>query len=206
MNTNTASPVPANIPAPAFNGEVSSLITDLLTALGEDPEREGLVRTPGRVSRMYDELLAGYRMDLDTIVNGALFDTRADDLVVVENIEFTSMCEHHLLPFYGRVHVAYVPDGKLIGLSKIPRIVEMFARRLQIQERMTRQIAEAVQEVLEPRGVGVIVEGTHMCAKIRGVKKSGMKMRSRQLLGELKTNGELRGDFLSMLPERRTRS
>lgn len=205
MNINTASPAPASPAASIFNGEVSSLITDLLTALGEDPEREGLARTPGRVSRMYDELLAGYRMDLGSLVNGALFDTRNDDLVVVENIEFTSMCEHHLLPFYGRAHVAYVPDGKLIGLSKIPRIIEMFARRLQIQERMTQQIADAVQEVLAPKGVGVIVEGVHMCAQIRGVKKSGMRMRSRQLLGELKTNGELRSEFLAMALDHRFR-
>lgn len=199
MNFNAITqPLPTPVPA-TFNGKVSHLITDLLTALGEDPGREGLARTPERVSRMYDELLSGYHMDLKTIVNGALFVTDNTDIVVVEDIDFTSMCEHHLLPFYGRAHVAYVPDGTLIGLSKIPRIVEMFARRLQIQERMTEQIADAVQEVLAPRGVGVVVEGVHLCAQIRGVKKSGMRMRSRHLLGELRENGELRREFLDMV-------
>lgn len=183
-----------------YDGSVSPLIADLLGALGEDPNRAGLRKTPDRVSRMYGELLAGYRTDLATIVNGALFEGDYDDLVVVKGIEFTSLCEHHLLPFSGRAHVAYLPDRRVIGLSKIPRIVEMFARRLQIQERMTREIAETIEQVLNPKGVAVIVEGTHLCAMIRGVKKSGMSMMTRSLRGEFKTDARLRselGDLLS---------
>jgi len=183
----------------SYNGSVSRLITDLLSALGEDPTREGLARTPERVSRMYGELLSGYRADLETLVNGAIFEGDFDDLVAVTNIEFTSLCEHHLLPFYGRVHVAYLPAGKVIGLSKIPRIVEMFARRLQIQERMTREIAAAVDEVLKPTGVAVIVEGTHLCAAIRGVRKSGMSMTTRKLSGAFKSDAQLRAELGGLL-------
>ena len=183
----------------SYNGSVSRLITDLLSALGEDPTREGLARTPERVSRMYGELLSGYRADLETLVNGAIFEGDFDDLVAVTNIEFTSLCEHHLLPFYGRVHVAYLPAGRVIGLSKIPRIVEMFARRLQIQERMTREIAAAVDEVLKPKGVAVIVEGTHLCAAIRGVRKSGMSMTTRKFSGAFKSDAQLRAELGGLL-------
>lgn len=205
MNIDSIATRSVTTAAPGFNGKVSHLITDLLSALGEDPTRDGLSRTPDRVSRMYDELLAGYRMDLDSIVNSALFDGDYDEMVVVENIEFTSTCEHHLLPFYGRAHVAYLPDGKIIGLSKIPRIVDMFARRLQIQERMTREIAEAIEAVLKPKGVAVFVEGVHLCAKIRGVKKSGMGMKTRAMLGVFKSDSGLRNDFLGQLRESHAR-
>ncbi len=183
----------------SYNGSVSHLVTDLLGALGEDPTREGLLHTPERVSRMYGELLSGYRTDLTTLVNGAIFEGDYDDLVVVKDIEFTSLCEHHLLPFYGRAHVAYLPDGKVIGLSKIPRIVEMFARRLQIQERMTREIAATIEQVLAPKGVAVIVEGTHMCAMIRGVKKSGMRMMTRSLRGAFKADAQARSELGDLL-------
>lgn len=203
MDIDTIATRPVTTTAASFNGKVSHLITDLLSALGEDPTRDGLSRTPDRVSRMYDELLSGYRMDLDTIVNGALFEGDYDEMVVVDNIEFTSTCEHHLLPFYGQVHVAYLPNSKVIGLSKIPRIVDMFARRLQIQERMTQEIAEAIDEVLKPRGVAVYVEGVHLCAKIRGVKKAGMGMKTRAMLGLFKSDGGLRNDFLGQLRESR---
>jgi GTP cyclohydrolase IA len=140
-------------------------------ALGEDPGREGLDRTPERVARMYVELLAGYQVDLENLVNSAVFESSYSDMVLVKDIEFYSLCEHHLLPFFGKVHVAYLPAGKIIGLSKVPRVVEMFARRLQVQERMTGQIADTIQEILQPRGVAVRVEGAHMCSMMRGVKK-----------------------------------
>ncbi len=194
---------PVAQPAFSYNGAVSHLITDLLGALGEDPSREGLLHTPERVSRMYAELLSGYRTDLTTLVNGAIFEGEYDDLVVVKDIEFTSLCEHHLLPFYGRAHVAYLPDGKVIGLSKIPRIVELFARRLQIQERMTREISATIEQVLAPKGVAVIVEGTHLCAMIRGVKKSGMRMMTRSLRGVFKSDAQLRSELGDLLREGR---
>jgi GTP cyclohydrolase I len=146
-----------------YNGQVAYLTRDLLLAVGEDPRREGLQRTPERVARMYDELLAGYRTDLVTLVNGAIFESEYKNIVLVRDIEFYSLCEHHMLPFTGKAHVAYVPDGKIIGLSKIPRLVEMFARRLQVQERMTQQIGEALDDILHPKGVAVIIEA-HMCA------------------------------------------
>lgn len=183
----------------SYNGQVSGLITNLLSALGEDPQRSGLARTPERVSRMYDELLAGYRADLSTLVNQALFASDYEEMVLVKDIEFTSLCEHHLLPFYGKVHVAYLPSGTIIGLSKIPRIVEMYARRLQVQERMTTEIASAIEGVLKPRGVAVLVEGAHMCARIRGVKKSGMTMTTRFFSGDFKTDSQLREEFLQMI-------
>lgn len=187
----------------SYNGRVSHLVGDLITALGEDPMRAGLIRTPDRVSRMYDELLVGYRTDLETLVNGALFDSDYTDMVVVNDIEFTSLCEHHLLPFYGRVHVAYLPQGKIIGLSKIPRIVDMFARRLQVQEHMTRQIAVTINEVLHPRGVAVLAEGEHLCARIRGVKTADMSMTTRTLLGDFESDGELRREFMGLVHKHR---
>jgi GTP cyclohydrolase IA len=186
----------------SYDGKVSHLVGDLITALGEDPLRAGLERTPERVSRMYDELLSGYRTDMNALVNGALFESEYDDIVVVNNIEFTSLCEHHLLPFYGTAHVAYLPNGKIIGLSKIPRIVDMFARRLQVQERMTVEIARAIDEILAPRGVAVLVEGEHMCARIRGVKKAELRMTTRKYLGAFTTDAHAAHDFLRMARRR----
>lgn len=177
--------------------DVTALVHKLLIALGEDPEREGLKRTPARVARMYTELLEGYQTDLTTLVNGAIFTSDYNDMVLVRDIEFYSLCEHHLLPFYGKAHVAYVPDGKIIGLSKIPRLVQMFARRLQVQERMTQQIAEALNGILKPRGVAVRIEGAHLCSIMRGVKQANASMVTQTLLGEFETNPQLREEFIA---------
>jgi GTP cyclohydrolase I len=171
----------------------------VLTAVGEDPQREGLLKTPNRVSRMYDELLSGYRTDPAKLINGALFEVGYSDMVIVRDIEFYSLCEHHMLPFIGRVHVAYLPRTKVIGLSKIPRIVDMFARRLQVQERMTRQIADFIQEVLDPMGVGVVAEGVHMCSMMRGVKKAEASMTTSAMLGVFREDSRTRSEFLGHL-------
>ncbi len=181
---------------PVYQGEVAYLVKDLLAALGEDPKREGLKRTPERVARMFDELLAGNRIDLNSLVNDAIFQSDYREMVLVKDIEFYSLCEHHMLPFFGRVAVAYIPDGKIIGLSKIPRLVEMFGRRLQVQERLTQQIAETLDGILHPKGVAVWVEAAHMCAMMRGIKKSGARMITTTMLGEFKTNEKLSREFL----------
>lgn len=178
---------------------IESAVQTILANVGEDPDRQGLVGTPNRVARMYDEILAGYHVDPVKLVNGALFDVEYDEMIVVKEIEYFSMCEHHMLPFFGRVHVAYIPSDKVIGLSKIPRIVEMYARRLQVQERMTRQIADMIDEILQPRGVAVVVEGSHMCSMMRGVKKEHPRMVTTALLGEFKENETLRKEFMSQL-------
>lgn len=172
------------------------LIRELIAAVGEDPEREGLKNTPDRVARMYTELLSGYTAEPERIVNGALFDINYDEMVIVRDIEFYSLCEHHLLPFIGRAHVAYIPAGKVIGLSKIPRIVDMYARRLQIQERMTREIADFVQTTLQPQGVAVVVEAMHMCAMMRGVKKHDARMTTSAMYGSFRANMATRQEFL----------
>jgi GTP cyclohydrolase I len=175
---------------------VEESVRDILVNIGEDPEREGLLRTPDRVARMYEELTSGYHIDTDKLINGAVFSVDYDEMVVVKDIDFYSMCEHHMLPFYGKAHVAYIPDGKVIGLSKIPRIVEMFARRLQIQEQMTSQIADFLQETLNPQGVAVVIEGAHMCAMMRGVKKQNTKMTTSKMTGVFKENAKTRSEFL----------
>jgi GTP cyclohydrolase I len=172
------------------------LIRELLQAVGEDPEREGLKNTPDRVARMYVELLSGYNDKPAMIVNGALFNINYDEMVIVRDIEFYSLCEHHMLPFIGRAHVAYIPAGKVIGLSKIPRIVDMYARRLQIQERMTRQIADFVQETLEPQGVAVVVEALHLCSMMRGVKKHDARMTTSAMHGSFRARLATRQEFL----------
>jgi len=163
--------------------EIEDAVTGLLTAFGEDIDRQGLEETPSRVARMYDELLAGYRVDPYELINEALFDVDYSDMVIVKNIEFYSLCEHHLIPFLGRAHVAYIPSNKIIGLSKIPRVVDLFSRRLQVQERMTRQIADFLEAVLKPMGVAVVVEGWHLCATMRGVKKANAIMVTSALCG-----------------------
>lgn len=182
-----------------YNGQIAYLTRDLLTVIGEDPDRQGLQRTPERVARMYEELLAGYKTDLTALVNDAVFSSEYTDMVVVRDIEFYSLCEHHMLPFTGKAHVAYIPNGRIIGLSKIPRIVEMFARRLQVQERMTGQIARTLQEILQPKGVAVVVEGTHLCAMMRGVKKSEASMVTSSMTGTFERDETLRKEFLSHL-------
>lgn len=178
---------------------IEDAVRQILINVGEDPEREGLQRTPHRVAKMYGEVLEGYDIDPVALVNGALFDVEYDEMVVVKDIEFFSMCEHHMLPFYGRAHVAYLPGEKVIGLSKIPRIVDMFARRLQVQERMTRQVADMIDEVLQPRGVAVVVEGSHMCSMMRGVEKEHPRMVTTAMLGEFKTDAGLRNEMMEHL-------
>ena len=174
--------------------EVSTL--NMLKAFHEDPDREGLKNTPGRVARMYSELLAGYAMDPQKLVNAAIFNVTYDEMVIVRDIEFYSLCEHHLLPFVGHAHVAYLPNGKVIGLSKIPRIVDMYARRLQVQERMTRQVADFINELLQPRGVAVVVEGLHLCTMMRGVRQHEARLTTSAMLGGFRTNPATRQEFL----------
>lgn len=190
------------VEVPAPDSHVADLVRELLVSVGEDPDREGLQRTPERVSRMFGELLAGYQTDVQAVVNGAIFHTTNDDMVVVRDIEFYSLCEHHLLPFFGRVHVAYIPDGEVIGLSKIPRILDIFSRRLQIQEQMTQQIAECLDSILHPRGVAVIAEGAHMCGMMRGVKKGQARMTTTAMIGEFKSDAALRAELLAHLQRR----
>ena len=177
--------------------EIENATRDLLGAVGEDPERDGLNRTPERVARMYDELLAGYRIDPEKMINDAIFDVDYDEMVLVRDIEFYSLCEHHMLPFIGKAHVAYLPKGKVIGLSKIPRIVDLFARRLQVQERLTRQIADLLDTTLHPHGVAVVVEGLHLCSMMRGVKKANARMVTSALSGTFSDNEVTRKEFLS---------
>jgi GTP cyclohydrolase IA len=178
-------------------GAIRNAVFEIIRAVGEDPEREGLTNTPERVSRMYAELLSGYGADPEKILNGALFHINYDEMVLVRDIEFYSLCEHHLLPFLGRAHVAYLPKGKVIGLSKIPRIVDMYARRLQVQERMTRQIADLVQNTLEPQGVAVVVEAMHLCSMMRGVKKHDARMTTSAMHGSFRSNLATRQEFLN---------
>ncbi len=175
---------------------IEQATTSLLRAIGEDPQREGLRRTPQRVARMYAELMAGYRIDPVALVNDALFEVKYDEMVIVRDIEFYSLCEHHLLPFLGRVHVAYLPNGKVLGLSKIPRIVDMFARRLQVQERLTRQIADFLRDLLQPQGVGVVIEALHLCTMMRGVQKHNARMTTSAMHGAFRANLATRQEFL----------
>jgi len=175
---------------------IRNAVLEVIKAVGEDPDREGLINTPDRVSRMYAELLSGYTAHPEKIINGALFNVDYDEMVLVRDIEFYSLCEHHMLPFLGRAHVAYLPKGRVIGLSKIPRIVDMYARRLQVQERMTRQIADLIQQTLEPQGVAVVVEAVHMCSMMRGVKKHDARMTTSAMHGAFRANLATRQEFL----------
>ena len=184
---------------PVDHDAIESATVGILNAVGEDPGREGLLKTPHRVAKAYDELLSGYRVDPAKLINAALFDVEYHDMVIVKNIEFYSLCEHHMLPFFGHVSVAYIPNRKVIGLSKIPRIVDMFARRLQVQERMTHQIAGFIDEVLQPMGVAVVAEGVHMCSMMRGVKKSDSSMTTSSMLGQFRENSTTRAEFLARL-------
>jgi GTP cyclohydrolase I len=183
-------------------GEFEAAVRQILAEIGEDPDRSGLARTPERVHRMYAELTAGYRVDPERLLNGAIFDVDYSEMVVVKDIPFYSLCEHHLLPFFGTASVAYIPRGRVIGLSKIPRIVEMYARRLQVQERMTQQIADFLMERLGPQGVGVVVEATHLCAVMRGVRKPGTIMTTSAILGLFRKNDKTRAEFLAHLERR----
>ena len=173
----------------------------LLEAIGEDPQRQGLARTPERAARAFEFMTQGYRQRIGEIVNGAIFDSEASEIILVKDIELYSLCEHHLLPFIGRAHVAYIPNGKVIGLSKVARIVDLFARRLQIQENLTTQIAESLMDCLEPGGVAVVVEAKHLCMMMRGVEKQNSVMKTSCLLGCFKDDARTRSEFLSLLKE-----
>jgi GTP cyclohydrolase IA len=171
----------------------------LLKSIGENPEREGLLRTPHRVAKAWDYFSEGYRINLDDIVNNAVFNENCSEMVVVRDIEFFSMCEHHMIPFFGRAHVGYLPNGKVIGLSKIPRIVDMFSRRLQLQERLTSQVANTLQDVLDPNGVAVVIEGRHLCMQMRGVEKQNSYASTSAMLGQFRESAETRSEFLSII-------
>ncbi|HET9615264.1 MAG TPA: GTP cyclohydrolase I FolE [Candidatus Limnocylindrales bacterium] len=181
------------------NGRVEAAVRQILSEIGEDADRQGLVGTPERVHRMYTELTAGYHVDPERLINGAIFDVRYSEMVVVKDIPFYSLCEHHLLPFFGTAAVAYIPRGRVIGLSKIPRIVEMYSRRLQVQERLTQQVADFLQERLDPQGVGVVIEATHLCAVMRGVRKPGTIMTTSAVLGLFRTRDRTRAEFFAHL-------
>jgi GTP cyclohydrolase IA len=172
---------------------------ELLVRMGEDPSRDGLLRTPERVKKAMEFLTRGYRDDPNSILCGALFDVDYDEMVIVKDVEVFSLCEHHMLPFFGRVHVAYIPNGKVIGLSKIPRLVDIFARRLQVQERLTRQIADAIRESIEPQGVGVVMEARHLCMMMRGVEKQHSSTVTSAMLGAFRDNQQTRHEFLSLV-------
>jgi GTP cyclohydrolase I len=177
---------------------ITSHMRRVLGLIGEDPSREGLVKTPERYEKALRFITSGYQQDLNRIVNGALFECQCDEMVIVRNVEFFSTCEHHLLPFFGKMHIAYLPKDKVIGLSKIPRIIDMFARRLQLQERLTQQVAEAIEEVISPRGVGVLCEAEHFCMMMRGVEKQGSSTVTSTMLGSFRKSKATRDEFLSL--------
>ena len=176
--------------------ELTNLFTKILENLGEDPNRQGLMRTPHRAAKALEFLTSGYHQNIDEVVNNAIFDEDFDEMVIVKDIEFYSLCEHHILPFWGKCHVGYLPQNRIVGLSKIPRIVDMFSRRLQVQERLTREIAEALETILEPRGVAVVMEGQHLCMMARGVEKQAPKMTTNVMRGTFRENSSTRAEFL----------
>ena len=182
-----------------IHDNVKELTKKLLIEIGENPDREGLLNTPLRVAKAWDFLSKGYKQDIDEIINNAIFEEEYDQMVVVKDIEFYSMCEHHLLPFFGVAHIAYIPNGKIIGLSKIPRIVDMFGRRLQVQERMTHQIAKTIDEALSPKGVSVVLEGQHMCMQMRGVEKKKSYMSTSSMVGIFRSDNKTRKEFLDLI-------
>src|SRR6267378_470101 len=189
-------------PVAVQNASLAELTREMLLRLGEDPEREGLLRTPERMAQALEFLTKGYQEDPQEILKGALFTEEYDEMVIVKDVEMFSLCEHHLLPFFGKVHVAYIPNGKVIGLSKIPRLIETFSRRLQIQERMTTQIAEAIQNTIEPQGVGVVIEARHLCMMMRGVEKQHSSAVTSSMLGCFRNEEETRTEFLSLIRQR----
>jgi GTP cyclohydrolase I len=178
------------------------LIRNILSEIGEDPERDGLVKTPERVDRALRYLTSGYQKSAEELLNGALFDVAYDEMVIVKDIEVFSLCEHHLLPFFGKCHVAYIPNGKIIGLSKIPRLVDMFARRLQVQERLTTQVAETIREKIRPKGVAVVIEAQHLCMIMRGVEKQNSVAVTSSMLGSFKSDQNTRNEFLNLVKAR----
>ena len=182
---------------------VEKYIKGLIEEIGEDPNREGLKKSPHRVAKAYEFLTQGYTKDVKEVLNGAIFNEKYDEMVIVKDIDFYSMCEHHLLPFYGKVHVAYIPNGKIVGLSKIPTIVDIFAQRLQVQERMTEQIAATIEKHLQPRGVGVVAEAYHMCMMMRGVQKQNSITITSAMHGIFKTDARTRSEFMDLISHRR---
>jgi GTP cyclohydrolase I len=185
--------------SPASEATTQDLLRELLLRLGEDPDRDGLVRTPERMQKSLEFLTKGYQQDPDKVLQGALFDVTYDEMVIVKDIEMFSLCEHHLLPFFGKVHVAYIPNGKVLGLSKIPRLVDIFARRLQVQERLTVQIAETIQSAIQPQGVGVVIEARHLCVMMRGVEKQHSSAVTSHMLGSFRNSEKTREEFLSLI-------
>jgi len=182
--------------------KIEQLTKALLENIGENPDREGLIKTPTRVAKAWEFFSRGYNQNIDDIINGAIFNEDAKDMVIVRDIEFFSLCEHHLLPFFGKAHVGYIPNGKVIGLSKIPRIIDMYSRRLQVQERLTHQIADAIKAVLEPKGVAMVMEGRHMCMQMRGVEKQNSFASTSAMSGQFKKSAETRSEFLSIINRR----
>lgn len=180
-------------------GKVEKLVENLVVEIGEDANREGLLRTPKRVAKAYEFLTSGYQKNIEDVLNNAIFNEKYDEMVLVKNIDFYSLCEHHMLPFYGKIHIAYVPDGKIVGLSKIPRIVDVFARRLQVQERMTQQIADTLAKYLSPKGVAVVSEAYHMCMMMRGVEKQNSSATSSAMHGLFKEDARTRTEFLDLI-------
>ena len=183
--------------------KIKESVNDILVEIGEDVEREGLKRTPERVAKAYKFLTEGYHQNIEEVLNNAIFEEKYDEMVIVKDIDFYSMCEHHLLPFYGKVHVAYIPNGKIVGLSKVPRIVDVFARRLQVQERMTQQIADTIEKYLKPTGVAVVIEAFHMCMMMRGVQKQNSITTTSAMLGDFMDDSSTRSEFLNLTSHRR---
>jgi GTP cyclohydrolase I len=193
---------PITEPTTLTSASFEELVREMLIRLGEDPEREGLVRTPERVHKAFEFLTRGYNEDPEAMLKNALFTVTYDEMVIVKDVEVFSLCEHHMLPFFGKVHVAYIPNGKVIGLSKIPRLIEIFSRRLQIQERLTTQIAETIQTVIQPQGVGVVIEARHLCMMMRGVEKQHSQAVTSSMLGCFREEQETRTEFLSLIRQR----
>jgi GTP cyclohydrolase I len=194
-----AAPAPGSAGKRQYNTTMQELVSRILEELGEDPSREGLLRTPARVERSLRFLTSGYRTNIDEVINGALFTVDYSEMVIVKDIDFYSLCEHHLLPFFGKCHIAYIPQDKVIGLSKIPRIVDMFARRLQVQERLTNEIAETIQATISPLGVAVVMEGTHLCMAMRGVEKQNSFCVTSAMLGGFRKDARTRSEFLELI-------
>lgn len=184
--------------------DVEELVRNLVVALGEDPQREGLRRTPRRVARSLDYLTSGYRTDIKKILNGAVFAEKYNEMVIVKDVDFFSLCEHHMLPFYGKCHIAYIPNGKILGLSKLPRVVEVYSRRLQVQERLTQQIADTLYELLNPEGVAVVIEARHLCMMMRGVEKQNSVATTSAMLGVFRDDIRTRGEFLNLISSKLT--
>ena len=183
--------------------KIEQLIKELLVQIGEDPKREGIIKTPERVAKAWEFLARGYTQDLKSIINDAIFTEDYDEMVTIKDIDFFSLCEHHLLPFFGKAHVAYIPDGKIIGLSKVPRIIDIFSRRLQVQERMTHQIADTLNNILSPKGVGVVLEGEHMCMQMRGVEKHNSYATTSFMTGLFRKDSKTRDEYLKIISMRK---